>query len=107
MNTAVEVCVEQIVIDCPTHVVPKSKMVFHAIIPVRFLSLTAHLVLNIMFYWSRVSVQSLWPDTFFYPGASLVYVYITVANGNHEMMFPSQEDNVLSRSAAWEGFVRL
>ena len=29
--------------------------VFHAIIPTRFLALTAHLVLNIMLYWSRVS----------------------------------------------------
>lgn len=28
-------------------------MVFHAIIPARFLALTAHLVLNIMLYWSR------------------------------------------------------
>ena len=30
-------------------------MVFHAVIPARFLSLTAHLVLNIMLFWSRVS----------------------------------------------------
>lgn len=31
-------------------------MVYHAIIPARFLSLTAHLVLTIMLYWSRVSL---------------------------------------------------
>ena len=30
-------------------------MVHEAIIPARFLSLTAHLVLNIMLFWSRVS----------------------------------------------------
>lgn len=33
-------------------------MVFHAVIPARFLALTAHFILNVMVFWSRVSV---WP----------------------------------------------
>lgn len=36
-----------------------AEMVHQAIIPARFLSLTAHLVLTIMLYWSRVSLLSM------------------------------------------------
>ncbi|CAI8029681.1 Transmembrane protein 107, partial [Geodia barretti] len=32
---------------------PGRRMVHHAVVPARFLSLTAHLVLTIMLYWSR------------------------------------------------------
>jgi len=34
------------------------RMVFHAVIPARFLTLMAHLVLNAMLFWSRVSLKS-------------------------------------------------
>lgn len=37
----------------------RAEMVHQAIIPARFLSLTAHLVLTIMLYWSRVSLLSM------------------------------------------------
>ena len=40
-----------------------AEMVHQAIIPARFLSLMAHLVLTIMLYWSRVSLLSMRKQT--------------------------------------------